>query len=95
MLEYRTVPAIINNSLSKRTMKVVHSRFLVMSESTRWTMVFKVRYMYKRIKILTSWGQRWWSFWESSTSAIVKAVHPSMAGSDAQKEQCSAIISAQ
>ena len=48
-LEYRTVPEIINNSLSKRTLKVVNSRFLVMCESARWAMVFKLaRYIYKR-----------------------------------------------
>ena len=36
VLEYRTVPAIINDSLSKRTMKVVNVK------SARWTMVFKL-----------------------------------------------------
>jgi len=48
MLKYRTVPEIINYSFSKRTMKVVNSRFLVMCESARWMMVFKVRQVYKR-----------------------------------------------
>ena len=48
VLEYCTIAAIINDSLSKRTMKVVNSRFLVISESERWTMVFKLRYIYKR-----------------------------------------------
>jgi hypothetical protein len=47
VLEDRTVPAIINDSLSKGTMKVVNSRFLTMSEPARQTMVFKLRYIYK------------------------------------------------
>jgi hypothetical protein len=47
VLEDRTVPAIINDSLSKGTMKVVNSRFLIMSEPARQTMVFKLRYIYK------------------------------------------------
>ena len=47
VLEYRTVPEIINDSLLKRTMKAVNSRF-GMCESARWTMVFKqVRYILK------------------------------------------------
>ena len=37
-LEYPTVPDVINDSLSKRTMKVANSRF-VTCESARWTMV--------------------------------------------------------
>ena len=50
MLEYRPSPVIINDSLSKRTMKVAKFRFpLVSFESARWTMVFKLRYRYKRI----------------------------------------------
>ena len=36
MLEYRTVLAIINDALSKRTMKVANST------SARWTMEFKL-----------------------------------------------------
>ena len=47
MLEYCAVPAIINDSLLKRTMKVVNCTF-VMCESARRTMVFKLQYMYKR-----------------------------------------------
>ena len=53
VLEYRTVLAITNDSLSKRTMKVVNFRFLrVMCESARWTMVFKLRCRYKRFSQL-------------------------------------------
>ena len=48
VLEYRTVPSIINYSLSMRAMKVVNSRFLVICDSAGWMMVFKVRYIYKR-----------------------------------------------
>jgi hypothetical protein len=50
VLKYRTIPAIINDSLSKRTMKVVNFRFLIICESARWMMVFKLRimYIYKR-----------------------------------------------
>ena len=38
VLEYRTVPVIINDSLSKRTMKVVNLIFPIMCESEggRW-----------------------------------------------------------
>ena len=39
MLKYRIISAIINDSLAKRTMKVVNSRFLIMSESARRMMV--------------------------------------------------------
>ena len=46
VLEYCAIPAIINDPLSKRTMKVVNCTF-VMCESARWTMVFKLRYIYK------------------------------------------------
>ena len=49
VLEYRTVPAIVNDSFSKRAMKVVNSRFLVICGSARWTMVFRARYIYKRL----------------------------------------------
>jgi len=59
VLKYRTVPAIINYSLSKRTMKVVNSRFLVMSESARGAMVFKLRYIYKRFSLLIDDGLSW------------------------------------
>jgi hypothetical protein len=90
VLEYRTIPAIINYSLSKRTMNVVNLRVLVLCDSARWTMVFKLRSIYKMI--LTSCGQRGWSFWESLTSATVKAVHPLvkafhplMAGKDTER----------
>ena len=38
-------------------------------------MVFKLQFICIR-KILTSRAQRWWSFWESLTLAMVKAVHP-------------------
>ena len=48
VLEYHTAPAIINDSLSKRTMKVVNSRVFI-CESSRWMMVFQqVRFIYKR-----------------------------------------------
>ena len=49
VLEYRTVPAITNNPLSKRTMRVANSRFFVMCESAKWAIVFKFRYIYNRI----------------------------------------------
>jgi len=45
VLEYGIVPAITNDPFSKRTMKVENSRYI---ESARWTIVFKVRYIYKR-----------------------------------------------
>ena len=48
VLEYRTSPVIINYSLSKRTMKVANSTFLVTCESARRTMAVKLRYIYKR-----------------------------------------------
>ena len=47
VLEYCAVPAIINDALSKRTIKVVNCTFVI-CESARWTMVFKLRYIYKR-----------------------------------------------
>jgi hypothetical protein len=48
VLKYHTVPGIINDSLSNRTMKVVNSRFLVMCESARRKMPFiKLGYIYK------------------------------------------------
>jgi len=43
VLEYCTILAIIDDSFSKRTMKVMDLGFLVMCESARWTMVFKLR----------------------------------------------------
>ena len=49
VLEYCTILAIIDDSFSKRTMKVVDSGFLVLCESARWTMVFKLRYIYKKL----------------------------------------------
>ena len=54
MLEYRTVPIIINDSLSKRTLKVVNLIFLVICASARSIMVkFKqIRYIYKRFSQL-------------------------------------------
>jgi hypothetical protein len=50
VLEYRTVPVIINDSLSKRTMKVINSKFPIIydGESASWTMVFKLRCIYNR-----------------------------------------------
>ena len=51
VLEYRTVPVIIDDSLSKRTMKVIDSRIQAICESTRWTMVFKLRYIHKRFSL--------------------------------------------
>jgi len=46
VLEYRTGPVIINDSLSKRTMKVLNLRF-ILYDSARWPMVFRVIYVYK------------------------------------------------
>jgi len=45
VLEYRIVPAIVNDSLSKRTMKVVNDtfKFQVLWESARWMMAFKLQ----------------------------------------------------
>jgi hypothetical protein len=43
VLEYRTVPVIINDSLLERTAKVVNFRFLIICESAaRWMMMFKL-----------------------------------------------------
>ena len=36
-------------------------------------------------KILTSCGQRGWSFWESLTLEMVKEVHPSMADENMER----------
>ena len=69
VLEYRTVLAIINDPLSKRTMKVVNSRFYVICESARQTMMFKLRYMYNRFSQVgvnndslswNPWLEQWW-----------------------------------
>ena len=54
VLEYRVVLEITNNSLSKRTMRVVNPKFLAISESAKWAMVFKLHTK----KILTSPGQQ-------------------------------------
>jgi len=43
VLKYRTVPAIVNDSLSKRTMKVFNSPAIC--GPARGTMVSKVRYV--------------------------------------------------
>jgi len=43
VLEYRTLPVVINDSLLKRTMKVLN----LICESARWTMVFRLTYVYK------------------------------------------------
>ena len=54
MLEYCPVSAIINDSLPKRTMNVVNLTPLVICESARWMMVFKVtRYIYKTFSQVT------------------------------------------
>ena len=45
VLEYRAVPAIINDSLSKRTMSVVNVRFQAISVSAKWMMVLKLQYI--------------------------------------------------
>ena len=42
VLEYRTVPAVTNDPLSKRTMKVANSRFLVMCESAKWAISVQI-----------------------------------------------------
>ena len=41
VLKYRIVLAIINDSLSKRTMKAVNLRFII-SDSARWKMTLKL-----------------------------------------------------
>ena len=82
MLEYRVVPTITNDSLSKRTMGVVYPKFPAISESAKWAMVFKLQ-SYK--KVLTGSGQQRRSFWESLTLAMVKVVHPSMAGENTER----------
>ena len=45
VLKYCVVLVIINDSLSKRTMKIGEARF---ADSAMWTVIFKLRYMYKR-----------------------------------------------
>ena len=45
VLEYCVVPVIINDSLSKRTMKIGKARF---ADSAMWMVIFKLRYIYKR-----------------------------------------------
>ena len=46
VLEYRVVPAITNDPLSKRTMNIVNVKFLVIFVmSAKWTMVFKLQHM--------------------------------------------------
>ena len=73
VLEYCTFPVIINDSLSKRTMKVVHWK------SARWTNgVQTLIQMQKTLTTWSHWVQQWWSFWESLTLAMVKAVLPSV-----------------
>ena len=85
VLEYRVVPVVTNDSLSKRTMSVFNGRFrFIESGSAKWAMMFKLQYIYVE-KVLTSWGQRVWSFWESLILAMVKVVHPSMAGENTER----------
>ena len=42
MLKYHIIPVITNDSLVKRTMKVVNLRFLIICESARRRMVLKL-----------------------------------------------------
>ena len=62
VLEYRTAPAITNDSLSKRTMKVMHHfRFLVKcGQSAKWMimMVFKVQYVHIQEILTTCCGEQ-------------------------------------
>jgi len=86
MLKYRTVPEIINYSFSKRTMKVANSRFLVICKSAGGWWCSKLDIYTKDSHRQGSMlGQWWWSFWESSTLAIMKAVHPLMGGEDMER----------
>ena len=58
VLEYRVVPVIINDSLSKRTMSVVNAKFLVRFVSAKWAIVFKLEASIDIEKILTCCGQQ-------------------------------------
>ena len=48
VFKYRAVPEITNDSLSKRTMSVVDVKCAGRFESAKWTMVFKLQYVWKR-----------------------------------------------
>ena len=46
VLEYSVVLEITDDSLSKRTMRLVNAKFPVKCESAKWAMVFKIRYLH-------------------------------------------------
>ena len=45
VLEYRVALVIINDSLSKRTMRVDYAKFPLECGSAKWAMVFKLQYI--------------------------------------------------
>ena len=54
VLEYRAVPVITDDSLSKRTMSVVNVKFLVICVSAKWAMEFKLQTYRKDSHMLRS-----------------------------------------